>query len=67
MWECTQDIANYLRPNQVSGNAILDLGCGVGLLGVLALKLGAKIVHFQDYVRRNLKKMCFGFTWFIFQ
>lgn len=28
---------------------VLDLGCGSGILGILALKCGS-IVHFQDYV-----------------
>lgn len=33
-----------------TGKQILDLGCGTGLLGILAMYLGAKSVHFQDYV-----------------
>uniref|UniRef100_A0AAY4CBJ9 protein-histidine N-methyltransferase n=1 Tax=Denticeps clupeoides TaxID=299321 RepID=A0AAY4CBJ9_9TELE len=32
-----------------SGKRVLDLGCGAGLLGLLALKRGASQVHFQDY------------------
>uniref|UniRef100_A0A1B6G825 protein-histidine N-methyltransferase n=1 Tax=Cuerna arida TaxID=1464854 RepID=A0A1B6G825_9HEMI len=49
VWECTHDIANYLERSQVSSASVLDLGCGVGLLGILALKLGADQVYFQDY------------------
>lgn len=30
---------------------VLDLGCGAGILGILALKMKAKLVDFQDYVR----------------
>lgn len=54
IWECTSDIANFLVPNLVTEKAVLDLGCGGGLLGILALKLGAEIVHFQDYVRMQI-------------
>lgn len=33
----------------VSNKYVLDLGCGAGILGILALKAGA-YVHFSDYV-----------------
>ncbi|KAG8268466.1 Histidine protein methyltransferase 1 [Homalodisca vitripennis] len=55
VWECTYDIANYLERSQVSCASVLDLGCGVGLLGILALKLGADQVYFQDYNADVLK------------
>lgn len=29
---------------------VLDLGCGAGILGILALQCGGSSVHFQDYV-----------------
>lgn len=29
---------------------VLDLGCGAGILGILALQSGASSVYFQDYV-----------------
>lgn len=32
-----------------SNKLVLDLGCGAGILGILALKAGA-VVHFSDYV-----------------
>lgn len=53
VWECTDDLLLYLSINFEEtfwkGKRILDLGCGSGLLGIYALKCGAK-VDFQDYV-----------------
>lgn len=52
------DADNFKKPgesvsqsliNSFEGKRVLDLGCGVGILGILALKFGAK-VDFQDYV-----------------
>lgn len=62
IWECTQDLGDYLTASNENGGAVidefvsktvLDLGCGAGLLGILALKTGSSAVHFQDYVRLN--------------
>jgi ribosomal protein L11 methylase PrmA len=36
----------------LTGKRVLDLGCGSGLLGILAMQLGAESVHFQDYVSK---------------
>ncbi|KAG9341082.1 hypothetical protein JZ751_019836 [Albula glossodonta] len=51
VWECTYDLLEYLddEGEVFSGRRVLDLGCGAGLLGILALKRGAHEVHFQDY------------------
>lgn len=51
IWECTFDLLAYFTKAQVefAGGKVLDLGCGSGLLGLMALKGGAKEVHFQDY------------------
>lgn len=51
VWECTYDLLELIeREGQTfTGKAVLDLGCGAGLLGILALKRGARQVHFQDY------------------
>ncbi|CAH2319362.1 histidine methyltransferase 1 homolog [Pelobates cultripes] len=51
IWECTFDLIRYLEDNSIEfeGREVLDLGCGAGLLGILALKQKAKEVHFQDY------------------
>ncbi|XP_068597573.1 histidine protein methyltransferase 1 homolog [Brachionichthys hirsutus] len=51
VWECTYDLLELIEKEgeTFGGKAVLDLGCGAGLLGILALKRGAKQVHFQDY------------------
>ncbi|XP_038674732.1 histidine protein methyltransferase 1 homolog [Scyliorhinus canicula] len=49
IWECTFDLAAYLSAAELRGRRVLDLGCGAGLLGILALRRGAAEVHFQDY------------------
>lgn len=51
IWECTFDLLAYVTKAQVkfAGKKVLDLGCGSGLLGITALKGGAREVHFQDY------------------
>ncbi|XP_074078078.1 histidine protein methyltransferase 1 homolog [Macrotis lagotis] len=51
IWECTFDLLAYLTDEEVqfAGKRVLDLGCGAGLLGIIALKGKAKEIHFQDY------------------
>lgn len=51
IWECTFDFLAYFTKAKVklAGKRVLDLGCGSGLLGIFALKRGAKEIHFQDY------------------
>ncbi|KAM8999334.1 histidine protein methyltransferase 1 homolog [Sarcophilus harrisii] len=51
IWECTFDLLAYLADEEVqfAGKRVLDLGCGAGLLGIIALKGKAKETHFQDY------------------
>ncbi|XP_041645727.1 histidine protein methyltransferase 1 homolog [Cheilinus undulatus] len=51
VWECTYDLLELIEKDgeTFGGKAVLDLGCGAGLLGILALKRGARQVHFQDY------------------
>nr|XP_006011932.1 PREDICTED: histidine protein methyltransferase 1 homolog [Latimeria chalumnae] len=53
IWECTFDLLTYLQAAgvELAEKRVLDLGCGAGLLGILALKKNAKVVHFQDYNR----------------
>ncbi|XP_056424868.1 histidine protein methyltransferase 1 homolog [Hyla sarda] len=51
IWECTFDLIRYLEDKAVNfeDKAVLDLGCGAGLLGIFSLKQNSKVVHFQDY------------------
>lgn len=51
VWECTYDLLELIEKDgeTFGGKSVLDLGCGAGLLGILALKRGARRVHFQDY------------------
>ncbi|XP_008580290.1 PREDICTED: histidine protein methyltransferase 1 homolog [Galeopterus variegatus] len=51
IWECTFDLLSYFTKDKVkfAGKKVLDLGCGSGLLGIIAFKRGAKEIHFQDY------------------
>ncbi|XP_030011062.1 histidine protein methyltransferase 1 homolog [Sphaeramia orbicularis] len=51
VWECTYDLLELIEKDveTFGGKTVLDLGCGAGLLGILALKRGAGEVHFQDY------------------
>ncbi|KAK1120953.1 hypothetical protein K0M31_010737 [Melipona bicolor] len=50
IWECCYDLSQYLFENNVEfqGKRVLDLGCGNGVVGLVAL-LKNSIVHFQDY------------------
>jgi predicted RNA methylase len=56
IWECTRDLAEFLVCENINltGKRVLDLGCGTGILGILAMQLGAQAVHFQDYVSKSL-------------
>ncbi|KAH8248585.1 hypothetical protein KR032_001091 [Drosophila birchii] len=53
IWECTDDLLLYLAEKYEDdcfwkGKRVLDLGCGSGLLGIYAIKMGSQ-VDFQDY------------------
>ena len=51
IWECTFDLIDYFSEAkmQFANKTVLDLGCGAGLLGIVALRGKAEKVHFQDY------------------
>lgn len=59
IWEGTHDLLEYIddEGELFSGKRVLDLGCGAGLLGILALKRGASKVHFQDYNSTVIKQL----------
>ncbi|KFZ65111.1 Histidine protein methyltransferase 1, partial [Podiceps cristatus] len=51
IWECTFDVIDYCSEAEIqfTNKTVLDLGCGAGLLGIVALRGKAEKVHFQDY------------------
>uniref|UniRef100_A0A1I7Z645 protein-histidine N-methyltransferase n=1 Tax=Steinernema glaseri TaxID=37863 RepID=A0A1I7Z645_9BILA len=53
VWEGALDLANFLLspdcPVQLEGSDVFEIGCGAGLLGVLASKMGCGRVVMQDY------------------
>ena len=50
IWECSEDLVRYLHDSDYlfSGKRVLELGCGAGLPGLLALSQGAEVM-FSDY------------------
>lgn len=70
VWECTFDLGELIAEQEkymklFKHASVLDLGCGSGILGILAAKLGAATVVFQDYNRDvlsnvTLKNYCFN-------
>jgi predicted nicotinamide N-methyase len=60
LWECTLDLLRHARALEVAwaGARVLDLGCGGGLLGALALQRGAGAVVFQDLNAPVLLQVC---------
>ncbi|XP_058826306.1 histidine protein methyltransferase 1 homolog [Topomyia yanbarensis] len=62
VWECTFDLGELMAEREeyrkLFQNAkVLDLGCGSGILGILAVKLGADTLVFQDYNKTVLEKV----------
>ena len=72
LWEGGMDLADFLAedtslsgPGALAGRRALELGCGHGLPGVVALLAGAS-VHFQDYngeVLQALTIPCVAANW----
>uniref|UniRef100_UPI00358EAC87 histidine protein methyltransferase 1 homolog n=1 Tax=Myxine glutinosa TaxID=7769 RepID=UPI00358EAC87 len=60
VWEGTRDLLAFLSSpvgrarHLLYGCRLLDMGCGLGLLGSFGLLCGAQQVHFQDYNREVL-------------
>jgi SAM-dependent methyltransferase len=55
LWECSRDLLEVLHELDSSGElalkgtAVFEAGCGAGLPGALAARLGARCVVMQDY------------------
>ncbi|XP_050666198.1 histidine protein methyltransferase 1 homolog isoform X1 [Leptidea sinapis] len=58
IWECTYDLIEYLEQEQIQFENlnVLDLGCGVGILGIYALLKGG-VVTFQDYNKEIIENV----------
>ena len=43
VWDCSFDLVDYIKMNRDSfaGKRVMEIGCGQGLPGVMALKEGA--------------------------
>ncbi|KAI4499711.1 hypothetical protein M0802_005281 [Mischocyttarus mexicanus] len=56
IWECTYDLIEYLIKENIAfeNKLVLDLGCGTGVIGLVAL-LNGSLVHFQDYNAEVIK------------
>lgn len=52
----TESCDKALNRFDLTDKNVLDLGCGAGILGLLALQAGAT-VHFQDYVSIYFAKL----------
>ncbi|SMG29510.1 50S ribosomal protein L11 methyltransferase [Sphingobacterium psychroaquaticum] len=47
--QTTSMMLSYILENQFTGTAVLDMGCGTGILAILAIKRGADHVLAVDY------------------
>mmetsp|Transcript_94054 Transcript_94054/g.155470 ORF Transcript_94054/g.155470 Transcript_94054/m.155470 type:complete len:214 (+) Transcript_94054:3-644(+) len=58
VWQSEVLLARYLvaNPDLVNGKRVLEMGCGTGLSGVVASRLGASSVLLTDYVDSVLKR-----------
>ncbi len=57
--ETTSLIISYILEHKMSGLNVLDMGCGTGILGILALKEGAKSltsIDIDEWAYENVKE-----------
>ncbi|XP_071803471.1 histidine protein methyltransferase 1 homolog [Asterias amurensis] len=59
VWECSLDLVHFLHDAEipVKNKRVLELGCGIGLPGIYAVKKEAAAVHFQDYNEEVIEHM----------
>lgn len=48
LWPGAQYLALWLRPEDVKGRSVLEVGCGIGLCGLVAATLGARTATLVD-------------------
>ena len=49
LWHAAVGLAQFLSPEQVQGNSVLDLGTGVGLTAIVAKSLGGKVTQTDHF------------------
>ena len=52
VWDCSFDLVDFVyarRDEMFVGKRVIELGCGQGLPGVMALRVGAAKVAFADF------------------
>eukprot|EP00004_Rigifila_ramosa_P019774 TRINITY_DN5061_c0_g1_i1.p1 TRINITY_DN5061_c0_g1~~TRINITY_DN5061_c0_g1_i1.p1 ORF type:complete len:289 (+),score=61.80 TRINITY_DN5061_c0_g1_i1:25-867(+) len=59
IWEGSVDLAQFLfvNPQETMGRRVLELGCGGGIPGIVALLAGAQAVHFNDFNQEVLQHL----------
>ena len=58
VWDAAFDLVDFVAANAdiFKGKRVLELGCGQGLPGVMAMKVGASHTIFQDFNEEVLTK-----------
>eukprot|EP00761_Pharyngomonas_kirbyi_P007599 gb/GECH01007609.1/.p1 GENE.gb/GECH01007609.1/~~gb/GECH01007609.1/.p1 ORF type:complete len:315 (+),score=83.00 gb/GECH01007609.1/:1-945(+) len=58
LWECSIDLCKFILDRRIDlkGKRVMELGCGHGLPGILALKMGANVI-FQDYNQEVIQNL----------
>lgn len=54
IWECSYDLLNFIEKFDFENKTVSDIGCGAGLIGILAVLKGATAI-FQDYNKEVIK------------
>ena len=57
VWSCTSDVCSFVSKHlaTVDSKRVLEIGCGQGLCGIMALMCGAQHVTFHDYNKEVLE------------
>ena len=64
VWEAGAALAEYIisNPEIIRGRAVVELGAGVGMTGLVAAAFGTKSVHMTDYTTSTLENLTYNIT-----